>query len=129
MTKTTRQNSYLIEIDRLAVDSSIGVYPHEKNIKQRLYISLKLAVDFGHAMATDALSDTLDYAQLSQTIITAIQQQHFELIERIVGIIENILIEQYQLKHYHITVSKPSALAEAQHVSAVLDKLSYTPTN
>ena len=107
----------IIKIQNLMVDTQIGVYDHEKQRKQRLFISLELEVDFSAAMQSDDLNHTLDYAHLSATISELLMGQHFELIERIAGVIANLLETQFAIKRYSIEVSKPSALLDAESVA------------
>jgi 7,8-dihydroneopterin aldolase/epimerase/oxygenase len=112
----------IIKIKRLAIDTTIGVYAHEKIIKQRLYLSLTLHYDFEQAMHSDVLSDTLDYAALTTEIKTHLENNSYELIERILGVISKKLEKNYHIFQYYIEVAKPSALQAADEVSVILDK-------
>ena len=113
----------LINIKQLAIDTTIGVYDFEKTIKQRLLISVTLRYNISQAMKSDELADTFDYAQLSQHLIETLENNHYQLIERVVDEIEQILTQHFQLTHYKIEIEKPSALKKADGVSVILDKL------
>ena len=65
---------HTIAIKNLAVDTTIGVYEFEKKIKQRLYISLCMTHDFSAAMQSDKLTDTLDYAMITQDIKSLLEK-------------------------------------------------------
>ncbi len=112
----------IISIKALAIDTIIGVYPHEQDIKQRLYLTLKLHYDFSRAVVSDTLSDTLNYDDLCQKIKMALESRSFQLIESVAGTVEQILIKKYGLEHYSIEISKPSALELAEKVSVIIEK-------
>lgn len=110
-----------IEIKNFSIDTIIGVYEHEKHQTQRLYLSLILQYDFEKACQSDLLNDTLDYAMLGQELKEVLENERFELIEKVVGVIANILETNYSINNYRIEVSKPSALENADSVSAIID--------
>ena len=110
-----------INIKNLAVDTIIGVYEHEKHKTQRLYLSVLLNYDFQQAMLSDDLNDTLDYAMLSQELKEIIENNRFELIERVGGVVADILENRYSISQYRIEISKPSALEQADSVGIIID--------
>lgn len=110
-----------IQINRLAIDTIIGVYAHEKLKTQRLYLSLTLYYDFSIAAQSDLLKDTLDYAMLSQELKEILENNQYELIERVAGVIAEILETHHAIKQYRITVEKPTALEDADSVSVIID--------
>ena len=68
-------------VSNLDVQCIIGVWEHEKLTPQRLGVDLRLLFDGKAARATDALSDTINYAQLTETVSFVLQQGSFELLE------------------------------------------------
>lgn len=110
-----------IKINKLAIDTIIGVYAHEKLKKQRLYLSLTLDYDFSKATQSDSLKDTLDYAMLSQALKEVLENSQYELIERVAGVVAEILESHYAIERYRIEVEKPSALEDADSVCVIID--------
>ncbi len=110
-----------INIKNLEINTTIGVYEFEKKIKQRVYLSMTLCYDFSKAMSSDDLNDTLDYDKLSQKLKLVLESNNYELIERMLGEVQKILINNYQLTKYKIEISKPSALSDAENVSVSLN--------
>lgn len=115
-----------LSIKNLAIDTTIGVYEHEKNMKQRLYLSLTFDYDFSKAMNSDALNDTLNYASLGNELKEVLENNAYELIERVLGVVAEILETHYKITHYRIQVSKPSALLDAECVCAIFDNRKET---
>lgn len=68
-------------VSNLDVECIIGVWAHEKLTPQRLGVDLSLFFDASAAGATDALSDTINYAQLTETMTFILQHAGFELLE------------------------------------------------
>ena len=109
-----------IDIKNLEINTTIGVYEFEKKIKQRVYLSMSLGYDFDKAMTSDDLNDSLDYDKLSKEIKLVLENNRYELIERMLGEVQKILTNNYQLTEYKIEISKPSALSDADNVSVSL---------
>lgn len=114
-----------IQIKKLAIDTVIGVYDHEKIIKQRLYISITMTHDLRKAMQSDNLNDTLDYAKIGQDIKEILENNAFELIERVLGVVATLLEKRYQINDFYIEVEKPGALPTAECVSVTYNKGAY----
>jgi FolB domain-containing protein len=68
-------------VSNLNVQCIIGVWAHEKLTPQRLGVDLRLLFDGTAAGATDDLSNTINYAQLTETMTFVLQQGAFELLE------------------------------------------------
>ena len=113
----------LILIEGLKVETVVGCFDWERQIKQPLLLDLKIWVDLSAAAQSDRLDDTLNYAEIcdiaSQTIIDAAP----ELIEHAAGLVVNALFEQYQaIEKINITVRKPAIIPAAQSVGIQLER-------
>jgi dihydroneopterin aldolase len=69
-------------VSRLPLLSLIGVYLHEKENPQPLYLDLAIKISLSEAAESDDLEDTLDYAALCHDIQAAAAREHCNLIER-----------------------------------------------
>ncbi|NBS13190.1 MAG: dihydroneopterin aldolase [Gammaproteobacteria bacterium] len=68
-------------VSRLPLLSYVGVYLHEKEFPQPLYLDLELAVSLAEAAATDELENALDYSGLCRDIQAVASREHCNLIE------------------------------------------------
>jgi dihydroneopterin aldolase len=54
----------------LKVDTIIGIYDWEREIKQTVILDIEMAHDIKKAAATDDIEDTLDYKAVSQHVVS-----------------------------------------------------------
>jgi 7,8-dihydroneopterin aldolase/epimerase/oxygenase len=72
-----------IELRGLRVVARVGVLPHEQAADQPLEVDLDLEVDLAAAGASDALTDTVDYAAVCDAVVAALRDGHVDLLERL----------------------------------------------
>ena len=70
-----------IEIAALRVVASVGVLPEEHDRAQPLEVSLSVEVDLAAAGASDALADTVNYADVIDAALAVVASRHHELLE------------------------------------------------
>ena len=70
-----------IEISALRLVASVGVLPEEHERPQPLELSLSVEVDLSAAGASDALADTVNYADLIDEALRVAGSRHHELLE------------------------------------------------
>ena len=71
-----------IILSGLKVDTLIGVYDWERTQKTTLIFDITVDADLTAAMASDNVSDTIDYAMLAQSIQQAAADQKGILIKK-----------------------------------------------
>lgn len=112
----------IVFIKQLAVDTVIGVYDWEKQIKQRLLLDLELSCDLTHAGHSDELRHTLDYAVISERVIALITAQPLELIESVAERVAHMLLSEFATAQVRVTVYKPGAVPAAQTVGVSIQR-------
>ena len=81
-----------IYVSRLPLLSLVGVYLHEKENPQPLYLDLVITISLSDAAESDDLEDTLDYGALCHDIQAAAAREHCNLIEkRLTDLLEIVL--------------------------------------
>ena len=70
-----------ILLERIAVMARHGVFPEEAQVPQRFLLSLDCRLDLGPAGRSDALADTVSYADLAALAARVATKQRFRLIE------------------------------------------------
>lgn len=111
-----------IFIKQLTMSTTIGVYDWEKEIKQQLLIDLEMFGDFSQAGASDILDDTIDYAEVSSRITSFVEQNSFELIEKVAEAVAQIILSEFKPAKVHIKLQKPGAVANAQTVGIAITR-------
>ena len=103
-----------IYVSRLPLMSLIGVYLHEKENPQPLYLDLEVSVSLAKAAKSDDLDDTLDYSALCQEIQAVAACKHCNLIESRLTELMEIALKNEQVQSVTGRLYKPGAVPGAE---------------
>lgn len=109
-------------IESLGVDTVIGVYDWERRITQRLLLDLELATDIRPAAANDDLSQTLDYAAISERIARFAADHAFLLVETFAERLAEVLRNEFAVAWLRLTLRKPGAVPNASAVGICIER-------
>lgn len=109
-------------IEQLTVITTIGVYDWEQEIKQKLVLDIEMAHDNRPAGKSDDVTDALDYSQVSEAVITHIEQGRFLLVERVAEEVAEIIMSRFAVPWVKIRLAKPGAVAQARAVGVVIER-------
>ena len=109
-------------IKGLKAASVIGCYDWERDIRQTLVIDLELKADFTRAAQTDALEYALDYAAISRRVIAECDESRFQLLEALAEHLAAIVLAEFSVSGLQMTITKPSAVSEADGVGVVIER-------
>ena len=87
----------IVYIRDLRIDTFIGIYDWEQQLRQTLSLDLEMATDVAAVAASGELADTLDYKAISDRLIGMIENQHFELLESLAEQIAQTLQDEFQV--------------------------------
>lgn len=90
-----KQSNY-IYLSNLRFRAYHGVLPQERVEGNDFIVNIRLAYDFGKAMETDDVADTLSYADVYQLVQQEMQQPS-NLLEHVVGRIGKRLLAEFPL--------------------------------
>jgi dihydroneopterin aldolase len=95
-----------IEIGGLSLYTHLGVSEEERKIGQRTVIDLRLDVGESDATLTDRVEDTVDYAEVCQTV-ALVAQQTFRTLERLCAAIADKVLSEYSVESVWVKAAKP----------------------
>ncbi len=96
--------------------TTIGVYEHERNIRQALIIDLELGCDTSKAGDTDDFREALDYDAISRFTLNFVQDTRFYLIEAVAEKLCEGLFAEFSIEKINVSITKPGAVAIADAV-------------
>ena len=99
-------NMDTIKLGNIEALCIIGDLPEERAREQRLLVDVSLEVDLSAVMASDRLSDTIDYAALSREIRDALRAAKCRLIERAAGVVADVCLEDPRVQRVTVCVKK-----------------------
>lgn len=109
-------------IEGLEVDTVIGAYDWERDIRQCLRLDLRFGWDNRPAAATDDLTKALDYASVSQRIQAFAEQSRFQLVETFAERLAEVLMTEFGIPWLQIKLTKPGAVSAAAGVGVEIER-------
>ncbi|MCJ8318417.1 MAG: dihydroneopterin aldolase [Colwellia sp.] len=109
-------------IEGLSIQTTIGFFAWEKEIKQTLVIDLVMGWDTAKAAKNDELAKTLDYAEISTAINTFANENPVDLIETLAERMAEYLINSYQIPWLKLKIGKPGAVHNAFTVGVEIER-------
>lgn len=107
----------IIRIKNLRLRTVVGIFDWEKKIKQDVVINVEIHFNGAKAIESDSIEYTVDYKQITKKIIDYVENNSFNLIEKIAGDVSAIVIQDNNVKRTEVEVEKPGALRYADSVS------------
>lgn len=112
-----------IVIDGLSVDCIIGCLDWERHTPQQVVVDLKIYTDLQKAGLSDALADTLDYAQICDLTSHTLQTLQAKLVEHAgLQIIKTLLAWDSRIVKVALTIKKLTILPQTQAVGIALER-------
>ncbi len=111
-----------IYFNRMAFYGYHGVYPEENKLGQRYLVDLELYLDLGPAGFSDDLKDTINYAEVYQLCQEIVEEERFQLVERIAQQIAERSLAQFPLlAELMIRVIKPDPPIPGHYESVAVE--------
>jgi len=101
----------VIYIRDLLVSAKHGVHPHEKEHAQNFRLDVAVTYDTDKAGSTDNLEDTLDWSALRHDIITTVQENTFNLMERLAQEVVDKILAYDGAEKVSVSIEKPDAFS------------------
>ena len=113
-------------IKGLSIQTTIGFFQWEKEIKQTLVIDIAMGWNTAKAAVNDELAKTLDYADISVAIERFANDNPVDLIETLAERLAGFLMTQYHIPWLKLSIGKPGAVHNAQTVGVEIERGNQT---
>ena len=112
----------IVYIRDLRIETIIGIYDWEREVKQEVSFDLDMAADIRRAAQTDDIQYALNYKSIAKRIISFMQTSEFLLVERMAEEVANIVLVEFSVPWLRLRVSKPGALRGSQDVGIIIER-------
>lgn len=112
----------IVYIRDLRIDTIVGIYAWERQVKQTLSLDVEMATDIRQAALTDDIRYALNYKAVSDRLISYVKNRHALLIETLAEEIAHIIISEFNVPWVRLCVSKPGAVHEAHDVGLMIER-------
>ncbi|HJN52635.1 MAG: dihydroneopterin aldolase [Pseudomonadales bacterium] len=112
----------IIYIHELQVETVIGIYDWERNVKQVVSLDLEMAADIEKAAKTDHIDDTLNYKAVAKRLIAFIEASEFELLETLAEKTALIVLTEFEVPWLKLRLSKPGAVRGSKDTGIIIER-------
>ena len=109
-------------IKGLRIQTTIGFFQWEKEIKQTLVIDIAMAWNTAKAAENDELAKTLDYAEISVAIEKFANENPVDLLETLAERMAAFLMKQFNIPWLQLKIGKPGAVHNAETVGVEIER-------
>ena len=112
----------IVYIRDLRIDTTIGIYDWEREVRQTVSLDLEMATDIAAAAATDDIRHALNYKAVAKRIIAHVESSGCLLGERLAEEIASLVLAEFPVPWLRLRLSKPGALRGAQDVGILIER-------
>ena len=117
----------IIYLNDLRIETIIGIFDWEREIKQTISLDIEMATDIRKAAASDHIDDTLDYKAVSKRLIEFVEQSEFQLVETLAERICEIVLAEFNVPWVRLRVNKTGAIRGARDVGVLIERGNRQP--
>jgi len=111
-----------ILIEGLDIQTIIGIYDWEREIRQTVRLDLEIAWDISQAGETDDIDHTLNYKSVAKRLIEFVESSSFGLIEALAEQCARIVMDEFNVPWLRLKLSKPGAVSSANNVAVCIER-------
>lgn len=101
-------------LHNLRIDCIVGIYAHEREETQPVFLDLEVDYDFGAPAASDAIADAVDYDRIVKLVTELVQARRFQLLEAMAEAVVTTVLEHFGVvRCVRLEIRKPDAVPAA----------------
>lgn len=112
----------IVYINDLKIDTIIGIYDWEREVRQTISLDLEMGTDIRKAAETDDIQYALDYKAVSKRLIDFIEGSEFLLVETMSEQVAEIIRKEFNVPWLRLRIGKPGAIRGARDVGIVIER-------
>lgn len=112
----------IVYIRELEVETVIGIYDWEREIRQVVSLDLEMGTDIRQAANSEDIENTLNYKSVSDRLIQFIEQSEFLLVETMAEQVSDIVLNEFSVSWLRLRLGKPGAVPQAKDVGVIIER-------
>lgn len=112
----------IVYINDLRIETIIGIYDWERDIRQVISIDLEMAADNRKAAATESIDDALNYKAVAKRLIQFVEESEFQLVETLAERIAEIVLDEFKVDWLRLKLGKPGAVTGSKEVGVIIER-------
>ena len=111
-----------IFIKDLEIETVIGIYEWEREVRQLISVNIEMTVDTKKAARSDKVEDSLDYKKVCKRISSLTKNLKSKLIENLAHKIAETILSEFSVSNVIVTGENPGALRGSKSVGIVIER-------
>lgn len=112
----------IVFIRALRIETVIGVYDWERDIRQSVLLDIDMAADIRPAAANDDLALAVDYKAVAKRLKQFVGQARFQLVETLAERCATLIREEFGVPWLRLTLNKAGAITGAEGVGVIIER-------
>jgi len=112
----------IVYIRDLRIDTVIGIFDWERQVRQTVSLDLEMATDIARAARSDHIDDALDYKAVAKRLMGFVGASEFQLVETLAERCAELVLREFGVPWLRLRLSKPGALRGARDVGIVIER-------
>ncbi|MDQ2077580.1 dihydroneopterin aldolase [Marinimicrobium sp. ABcell2] len=112
----------IVYIRDLRIETIIGIYDWEREVKQTVSLDLEMATDIRAAASSDDIEHALNYKAVSKRLIAHVENRQAQLVETLAEEIAGLVLKEFPVPWLRLRVSKPGAVRGARDVGLIIER-------
>ena len=112
----------IVYISDLKIETIIGIFDWERQVKQTVALNLELAADIARAARSDDIADTLDYKAISKRLLEFVGNSEYQLVETLAERVCELLLSEFDVGWVRLKLGKPGAVTHAADVGVIIER-------
>jgi len=112
----------IVFLHGLRIETIIGIYDWEKEIKQPVVLDLEMSTDVAKAAASDRIEDAIDYKAVSKRLKQFVGESRTDLVETLAERCVEIIRDEFEVRWVQLRLNKIGAVSDATDVGVVIER-------
>jgi len=112
----------IVFITDLDIETVIGIYDWEREIKQTVRLNIEMNADVAKAALTDHIDDTLDYKAVAKRLISFVETSEFGLVETLAERCTEIVLAEFPVQWVRLRLDKLGAVTGSRSVGIQVER-------
>ena len=112
----------IVFIEDLRIDTIIGIYDWEREVKQTVALDIEMAADNTRPASTENIDDALNYKAVAKRLIAYTEESQFQLVETLAERLVDIIMREFDVPWCKLKLSKLGAVTGSRSVGVIIER-------
>jgi len=112
----------IVFIEDLRIETIIGIYDWEREVKQTVALDIEMAADNTKPASTENIDDALNYKAVAKRLIAFTEESQFQLVETLAERQVEIIMKEFDVPWCKLKLSKLGAVTGSRSVGVIIER-------